>query len=179
MKKVFFILFIIVNSFFTSCSKEDALDPLPIIINSDFVRLDITSKRLEFQNFNTTYFGGNLTTPNSNIEKYELYVRRKKTNGVIVSNYVKILTVTSFPYDLKVTPKLIADSYGIPLSDIQTGESFAFQGFATTKQGKIISYNDLSSVVRTQPGMKQAFRFYTDIQTLNFVDPDFNNYQTQ
>lgn len=179
MNKLLFILHIILSISFLSCTKDDSLDPLPIIVNADFVRLDIISKRLEFQNLNTTYFGGILSTPNSNIEKYDLYVRRKKSNGIIVSNYVKLLTISSFPYDLKVTPQLIADSYGIPLSEIETAESFSFLGYATTKQGKVISYNDLSSVVKTQPGMKQAFRFYTDIQTLAPFDPDFNNYQTQ
>ena len=179
MKKIYFIFFTIFAFSFISCSKEDAQDPLPIIVNADFVRLDITNKRLEFQNLSTTSFGGSLTTPNSNIVKYDLYVRRQKTNGVTVSNYIKMLTVIDFPYDLKVTPQLIAEAYGIPLTDIQSGESYSFLGFATTKQGKIISYNDLSSIVKTQPGLKQGFKFNTDIQTKAVFDPNFNNYLTQ
>ncbi len=177
MKKIFFII-----TFFAtliSCTKEDALDPLPLIVNGDFVRLDITSKRLEFQNLNTTYFGGNLTTPNANIEKYELFVRRKRANGILSSDYIKLLTVTNFPYDLRVTPQLIADAYNIPLSDLQISETYGFLAYATTKQGKVISYDSLSSVVRTQPGLKQAFRFFTDLEKDAVFNPDFNNYQNQ
>ncbi len=179
MKKIISLL-LLAGLSFASCDKQDSLDPRPIDVGGQYVRLDITNKMLASEHIDETYFGGFLSTPANNVEKYVLKVRRRNPNSVITGNYVELLTVTSFPTELKITPQMIADAIGIPVTSLEVGDYYVFFGEAYGFDGKVTNYNNLSSTVKTQPGMKQAFRFVTTLATdanINILNDTFNNYQ--
>lgn len=165
---------------FSSCETEDARDPRPIIQGGQYVRLDIRDKMLASEHISETKFGGLLSTPNNDVQKYVLKVRRKNPDGITTGNYVELLTVTSFPYQLQVTPQMIADAVGIPVSGLQEGDVYVFFGEAYGFNGYKTNYNNLSATVKTAPGMKQAFRFVTTLQNDNNIATsieNYNNYQ--
>lgn len=179
MKKIIALL-LLIGICIASCETQDSLDPRPIIQGGQYVRLDITNKMLASEHIDETYFGGLLTTPANNVEKYVLKVRRRNPNSVITGNYVELLTVTSFPTELKITPQMIADALQIPVTSLQVGDYYVFFGEAYGFDGTKTNYNNLSSTVKTQPGMKQAFRFVTTLATdanIAILNETFNNYQ--
>ena len=118
-----------------------------------------------------------MTTPANNVAKYVLKVRRTTPNSVITDNYKAIKfgtedTIRSFPLDLRITPQMIADALQIPVSTLQIGDKYFFYGEAYGFDGTKTTYNNLSATVRIQPGMKQAFRFVTSLET----DSNINNF---
>src|SRR6187402_589941 len=98
--KLFLLLFSVVALSFSSCEQDESLDPLPLKVDGQYVRLDVSSDRLNFNDLPNAYFGGTLSTPSNNIAKYELYIRRETGSGV-TADYVLYTTVTSFPYVLR------------------------------------------------------------------------------
>jgi hypothetical protein len=178
MKKLLIIPFVFLLFSFFSCEKDESLDPLPTIVGGQFVRLDITKKLLASQDIDNAEFGGHLTTPSNNVVKYELYVRYKSTLGVISNNYVLLKTITTFPYDLKVTPSELAQALNLPLSSLSKGDEFRFLGYSYDANNKVADYNSLSATVKTQPGMKQAYKFVTQLADNATVEQNsFDNYQ--
>lgn len=179
MKKIIALL-LLAGLTFMSCDTQDSLDPRPVIVAGQYVRLDITNKMLAGQHINETYFGGTLTAPGNNVQKYVLKVRRRNPYSVVTGNYVELLTVTSFPTELKITPQMIADALDLQLTDLQIGDYYVFFGEAYGFDGTVTNYNNLSATVKAQAGMKQAFRFVTTLETDANVasqTPTFNNYQ--
>lgn len=174
MKKLILIPLSFMFFTFSSCEKDESLDPLPTVVAGQYVRLDITKKVLAFEHINETEFGGILTTPGNNVAKYELFVRRTNAQGVISANYVLLKTITTFPVELKITPQDLATALNLQLSDLNSGDKFRFLGYSYNANGKIADYNSLSTTVKIQPGMKQAYKFVTglenDINLGNFFD---------
>ncbi len=186
MKKIFLIPFLLTMlASFSGCETQDSLDPRPVIVDGQYVRLDITNKVFALEHPETAMFGGMLTTPGNNVQRYELYVRRKNAAGIITGNNVLLLTVNSFPYELKITPQMIADVLGITVSDLQIGDFYGFSGVSYGFDGSKVEFINLSATVRSQPGMKQGYRFVTssltDAAIENFSDElnglTFDNYQ--
>jgi len=180
MKKIFYLTVFVLAVFnFSSCETEDARDPRPVIVGGQYVRLDITDKMLASEHIDDTQFGGTLSTPAGNVQRYVLKVRRKNPNGVTTGNYVELLTVNTFPYQLKVTPQMIADAIGIPVTSLERGDVYVFFGEAYGFDGTKTNYNSLSATVKAQAGMKQAFRFITTLETdANIANSyeTYNNY---
>ncbi len=178
MKNLFYLFLI---SFFTfSCEKDESLDPRPLEVQGQFVRLDITNKVLDILKLNEVTFGGLLTSPANNVASYEIFVRRE-TNDVVTGNYVKLLTINSFPSNLEITPQMLADALSIDVSTFIQGDIFRFRAFSYDFKGNKIDYNNLSSVIKSQKTMKQGYRFTTQIfQTASYSLPGFldnyNNY---
>jgi hypothetical protein len=162
LNKFFAIVFSIL--FFSSCQQDESLDPRPLIVDGQFVALDITKQRLQFENLETTEFGGLLTAPGNNVAKYDLYVRRRNPSGIITSDYKLLLTVESFPTALSITPSMIANALGITVADLEKGDNYHFRGYATGFDGTVTDYNSLSATVRGLRSYKQAFLFRTDLQ---------------
>lgn len=181
MKKIFYISVLVLALFnFSSCETEDARDPRPVIVGGQYVRLDITDKMLAFEHLDDTKFGGLLTAPSGNVQKYVLKVRKRNPVGVTTGNYVELLTVNTFPYQLEVTPQMIATAIGVNVTDLEKGDTYVFFGEAYGFDGTKTNYNNLSATVRAQAGMKQAFRFVTSLQDDNGIETSyetFNNYQ--
>lgn len=172
MKKILkFVYVFAAFILFTSCETDKSLDPRPILQGGQYVRLDITKTRLYFDDLANAEFGGQLSTPNNDVQKYDLYITRK-ANGVVLGEYQKLLSVTNFPSQLVITPKMIADIYGITPSELKQGEVYKFLGYATGVDGTVTNYNNLSSTVKSQVGMKQGFKFQTDLENSSAVPGD-------
>jgi hypothetical protein len=177
------LLFLLISIFaFQSCEKDESLDPRAQLIPGQFVRLDITSKVLKGikpnppsddpTNFtqdevDNSFFGGLLTTPSGNIVEYNLYIRRRDINGII-SPYVPIKTITSFPYNLKITNADIAAAFNLNISDIKFGEEYYFYGESFDSNRNKSNFYSLSSTVQGAPGMKQGYRFRSTSQDIRF-----------
>lgn len=166
MKKIFFILSIFLTLFvFSSCEKDESLDPLPTIVSGQFVRIEPTKRLLAIEHIEDTYFGGMLTNPGNNVVRYELFVRFTSDIGIVNQNYVPLVTISSFPYDLKITPQMLATALGMNISDFKKSSKLNFLAYAYDANENVTDYNSLSSTVKTQPGMKQAFKFLTKFES--------------
>lgn len=166
--KILSILFSFI--FLSSCEKDESLDRRPLIVEGNFVRLDITNKFLNLDKPNEFYFGGILTAPSGKIKSYELFVRMKTGLGVQTSGYVKVpLDVNSFPFDLRVTPQMLASALNVQVNSFTNLSLFEFLGYAYDFEGKKYDYNNLSSVVKSVASNKQAFKFKAEI----FNNTDF------
>ena len=164
MKKLFFIpLFILTFFAFSSCEKDDSLDPRPVIVSGQYVRLNITQKRLNFDDINNTSFGGTITTPGNNVATYNLYVRKKDIFG-FATPFVLLKTVTAFPYELSITPNDIAAALNVPVSSLVFGDNYRFYGESFDAAGNRADWYSLSATIQGAPASyKEAYRFVTDM----------------
>lgn len=181
MKKIIFIPLLLIFAFF-SCQKDDSLDPRPIIVAGQYVRLDITSKRLNFDDINNTKFGGTITTPGNQVAKYNLYVRKVDIYG-FATNFVLLKTITTFPYELSITPNDIATALNVPVSSLVFGDNYRFYGESFDFEGNRADYYSLSATIQGTPSYKQAYRFRTDMTDTGGFNPDelaaFDSYIAQ
>jgi len=174
MKKFFLIPILFISLFALSSCEDDSLNPLPVQQLGQFMKLDIdpNHKQMDYNNMNDTYFGGILSNPTNNVVKFELMVRRT-TSGELTGDYIPLTTITSFPYDLRITPAQLVEVLGIQLSDIKAGDSFRFYGYSYDSNGNVAHYRSLASIVRTTNALEQAYRFNTSISAI--LDADYNN----
>jgi len=185
MKKIFLLpLFSILFLSFLSCEKDESLDPRPVRESGPFVRLDITKKRLNFDDINNTSFGGLLTTPDAKVSKYNLYVRRTDGFGSAFTEFKLVKTITSFPVELSISPADIATALEIPLSDLQFADVYRFYGEAFDLAGNRVDFYNLSQTIQSnQAFYKQAFRFGTDMTNADGMAQSeldvFDNYTPQ
>ncbi len=146
----------------SSCEKDESKEPRPLFVDGQYVRIDFTDNRvLDFDNINNTFFGGLITTPGNNVRKFEITVKRRN-GGVWGADFAKIpLEINVFPYELKITPQLLATSLNLPISDLKSNDFYLFRCSSTGLDGRIVTYNDLSAVIKNQSSMKQAYLFVT------------------
>jgi hypothetical protein len=182
MKKIF--LFITSIILLISCDRDESLDPRPIFIDGNYVRLDITKKVLKFQDSNVV-FGGMLTTPGSKVSKYNLYVRKTDLLDTSFGEFKLLKTVTSFPLDLQITTNDIAVALGLTTDQILNNETFRFYGESFDLAGNRADYSNLSTTIRSNLAFyKPAYRFRTALKdNVFFSNPDnlteFDNYTPQ
>ncbi len=171
MKKILVIPFLILTFFsFSSCEKDDSLDPRPVLEAGNYVRLDITKKRLNIDAINTTSFGGTITTPGNKVVLYNLYVRKKDIYG-FATDFKLIKTINTFPYELDITPADIAIALNVDVSTLVFGDTFRFYGESFDAAGNRADYYSLSATIQGAPSMKQGYRFVTDMtNTAGFSD---------
>lgn len=165
MKKFSILTFIALSLFSFSSCEDDSKDPLPAKVYGQFVKLDIedSHKQLDYNDIDNTYFGGILSTPSSNIVKFELMIRRTNAAGQLTSDYVPFMTITSFPYDLRITPAMIADALDLQISDLKDGEFYRWYGYSYDVNGNVATYRNLSTLNRTVPAVEQGYRFNTEL----------------
>lgn len=177
MKNFFLIPIFVLTLFTLSSCEDDSLDPLPVKVNGQFMKLDIdiNHKQMNLDHIDETYFGGVLSCPSSNVAKFELYVRRTNSSGELTGDYVPLMTISTFPYDLKITPAQLAQALGLQVSDLKRGDFFRFYGYSYDASGNVADYRSLASLVRTTRALEQGYRFNTDLSTTEFLDPDYNN----
>lgn len=160
-------------SVFSSCEKDQSLDPRPQLVPGQFMRLELTYEHkylIANQNpatpdftpaeIEAQYFGGKLTNPSGNVKTYNLYVKRVDLFN-LSSEYKLVKTVTSFPYDLKITLGDICAALGISVDDVRPTEAFYFYGESFDAKGNRAAFNNLSSTVQSAPTMFQGYRFRT------------------
>jgi hypothetical protein len=185
MKKIFIIpVLAILSLSFVSCEKDQSLDPLPVLISGSYVRLDITKKRLNFDDLANTSFGGSLTTPGGQVAKYNLYVRRTDQFGSSFGDFKLVKSITSFPTELNITPQDIATALDIPLTEIKFADIYRFYGESFDFAGKRTDFYNLSQTIQSnQAFYKEAFRFGTDVTDTSGMDigelAGFDNYTPQ
>jgi len=164
---------VLITGLFTSCEKDESLDPRPIQVAGMYARLDITQKVLKDYDPDNSYFGGPLTDPSGKIVKYNLYVKRRDGLG-FSTEFFKIKEITSFPTELKIYDADIAAAIGLDASEIGFGDEYFFYGESFDAQGNRADYYSLSAIVQGAPGMKQAYRFKTTSQNENFFAQPIN-----
>ena len=95
MKKIFLLpIFILTFVSFSSCEKDESLDPRPLFVSGQFMRLDIKRDRLNVNDPNTS-FGGPLTNPSNTVVRYELFVRLTR-GGVVQSDIYLMMCLLLF-----------------------------------------------------------------------------------
>jgi hypothetical protein len=183
MKRIalLFIAFLF-TGFFISCEKDDSLDPRPVEVGGLYARLDITNKVMKSYDLENSYFGGMLTNPSGKIVKYNLYVKRRDGNGVS-SEFAFIKEITSFPVELKIYRADLITALGLTPDSTGFGDEYFFYGESFDAQGNRADYYSLSATVQGAPGMKQAYRFKTTSQDLNYFNnpanlAEYDNYAT-
>jgi len=177
MKKIFFIPILLAALCFSSCEKDDSLDPLPLLVEGQYMRLDITRDRIDANNITTSSFGGLLTNPSHSVVKYDLFVRWFRP-GTLSSEYVPLRTITSFPAELSVTTQDVEAAYadaGRTIT-VQDGDVFRFIAYSYDAKGVRAGYRELSATIRGESAYKQAYKFNT-LVTPNLTST-YNNYQT-
>lgn len=174
MKKIFFLSLLSFVFTFSSC-EDESLSPLPIKVEGQFVKFNIANKQFDLADLDHTTFGGTLVSTAGNIVKYELFVRRTNGNGDVTGDYVLLQTITSFPYELVLTPVQIATALGITVADLQAGDRYSFLGFSYDGNGKKVGFANLSRSVQIANFVEQGYKFNTQLSTP--VDPDYNNHQ--
>lgn len=173
MRKILFtICALTILSVLSSCEKDQSLDPRPQLVSGQFVRLELTydhkyliAKSSAVINPEFTdaeiqdhYFGGMLTNPSGNVKTYNLYVKKVDLYNNS-TEYKLVKTVTSFPYDLRVTLADIASALGLTVNDIKALETFYFYGESFDAKGNRAAFNNLSATVQSAPTMFQGYRF--------------------
>jgi len=180
MKKIFLLpAFFFAFLSFSSC-EDDSKNPLPKQVIGQYMKLDIDPShwQMDYNDIANTYFGGTLSSPGGTVVKFDLTVRRTNPDGDTTSDYVPLMSITSFPYELKITPTMVAAALGLQVSDLKDGDFYRFYGYSYDSSGRQATYRDLSSLNKSTPEMEQGYRFNTNLTTAiippNAVDP-YNN----
>ena len=163
MKKFFFLpVFIFVAFSFLSC-EDDSLNPLPEKVAGQFMRLEIKTRIMDVNDMANAEFSGTLSNTSGNVVKYELYVRRRDDQGALTGDYVLMQTINSFPYNLRITPQMIADTYGLNVSDLKKGEVYTFFAYSYDAFGNKAGYLNLARIIQVTAGMQQGYKFNTTL----------------
>lgn len=174
MKHIFKIIpLALIMMFLGSC--ED-IDKDPYEINGvdgpfgAYVRLDIsTAPVLDVTDIENTVFGGTLNVPTNNVASYELKVRR--VSAGTASDYFTLYTTSTFPAELAVTASSLSSALGITVPDLLPGDRFDFEATSIGNDGSVVTFDNFSGDLGTNPGQAQAYRFVTFI-SCPFVQAD-------
>jgi len=182
MKKIFLlpILFLIFLSF-SSC-EDDSKNPLPKQVVGQYMKLDIDKShwQLDYNDVPNTYFGGTLSNPGGTVVKFNLTVRRSDPDKILTGNYVPLMTITSFPYELKITPAMLAEALGLQVSDLKNGDFYRFYGYSYDASGNEATYRNLSSLNKSTNAMEQGYRFNTELTSnVTAADEESNPYNNR
>ena len=174
MKNVFkLIQLAVIVLLFTACGD---IDKSPFEINGvdgpfgTFVRLDITTAGvLDVTDIANTSFGGTLTAPANNVASWSLEVRRV-SNGE-ASDYLSLVTITSFPAEFRATPTDLAAVFGLDVTDLIPGDRFDFEATSIGTDGTIATFDDFGPNLQANPAQAQGYRFVTFL-SCPFVQAD-------
>ena len=179
MKKLFFLpVFVFIAFSFLSC-EDDSLNPLPEKVSGQYMKLDIKTRQMNVNDISNTAFTGTLSNPSGNVVKYELYVRRRDASGYLTGNYVLMQTITSFPYELKITPQMIADTYGLNVADLKQSEVYTFFAYSYDAAGNKAGYINLARILQVTAAMEQGYKFNTSLDVPLPLDAEvpYDNHQ--
>lgn len=166
MKKLFFLAVIIFAAFSISSCEDDSTNPLPEMVNGQYMKLDIKTREMDFDDLETTAFTGTLSNPSGNVVKYELYVRRRDASGFLTGEYTLMQTITSFPYELSITPQQVATALGLNVSDLQNGDVYTFFAYSYDANGNKAGYANLARILQVTAAMEQGYKFNTQLYNL-------------
>lgn len=136
----------------------------------NFIRLDISSAPvLDVTDLANAQFGGLFTNPSGNTASYTLTVRR--VSGGVMTDYVPLVTLTSFPAEFFATPANIAAALGVLETDLLAGDRFDFEASSVGTDGSVATFDGFAPNLQGNPGMAQGYRFQTFI-SCPFVQAD-------
>ena len=181
MKKLFLLpIFLLVAFSFSSCEDDD-LNPLPTKVSGQFMKLDIKTREMDVSNPETAAFTGTLSNTSGDVVKYELYVRRR-TGNFLTGDYVLMQTITSFPYELKITPQMVATALNVDVSDfIVDSDVFTFFAYSYDAEGNKAGYINLARILQVTASMNQGYKFNTRITKTPLpldAEVPYDNHQT-
>jgi hypothetical protein len=163
MKKLFFLpVFIFAAASFLSC-EDDNLNPLPELVKGQYMKLDIKTREMDFNDLNNAAFTGTLSDPSGTIVKYDLFVRRRDASGFLTGDYTFMQTINSFPYELSITPQMVATALGLEVSQLQNGDVYTFFGYSYDAAGNKAGYINLARTLQVTATMEQGYKFNTDL----------------
>lgn len=182
MKKMFLSLFFIAIAI-SSCSKDDSLDPRPVLVSGQFVKFDIKNKILDSENPSSATFGGVLSAPGNKVVSYKVYVRLYKA-PLPATDFKFLREVTQFPSDLYFTAQDIATALNIPVAKVEFSTVLGFYGEAFDADGNRFDFSNLSTVIRANSSAyKHAFRFNSSVLKLADISQvsydEYNNWEGQ
>ena len=166
MKKyIYLFAFVSVSLFLASC-EDDSLDPLPTKDIGQFMKLDLQYRQFDANNINNTFIGGTLSNPSNTVVRYELFVRRTNAAGVLTGDYVPLVTINSFPHELRITPAQIATALGLTVNDLQAGDFYRFIAYSYNANGVKAGYTNLARILQISEAVEQGYRFNTELSLL-------------
>ncbi len=172
MKKI--LILIVTFGLFISC-QEDSLEPIPDKVPGSFVYLEVERPVIDVTQITTSSFGGTLVAPSDNVASYELFVRR--FSGGNISEYVSLLTATTFPFELGVTAVSIAAALGLETEDILAGDRFDFIAESIDFDGNKTTFETLAPDTQGEPGVRQAYSFLTYVSCPFDASESIGTYQ--
>lgn len=174
MKNNIFLALLVLLSL-TSCEKDESLDPRPDLVPGKYVVLNVSNKYIDFNNISTSSFDATLTSPSNAIVRYELFVRRRGSNGIITSDFKLFKTITSFPFELKVTLQEIATVLNEDIATFEQGDIYQFSAYSYDVNGVRTGFLNLSNVLQSASSMKQAYKFSTILE-IPATGEGYNNF---
>ncbi len=157
MKK-YILLLLCITVFGSSCTKDESLDPRSVLVEGQFIKLDIIDPAIYATDLPNSTFKGMISAPANNVDKFEIFVARRDAFGFI-SDFVLYETITTFPYELTVNATKLAAA-GIPV--IANSDFLRFYG-KSYKGNTVCDYNSLSSTIKSLKSMKQGYRFLVPV----------------
>src|SRR6476620_6442682 len=168
MKKLFFLPVFIVAFFSLISCEDDALNPLPTKVSGQYMKLDIKNRQMDFTDIANAAFTGTLSDTSGKVVKYELFVRRRDASCFLTGDYTLMQTITSFPYELRITPQMVADALGLAVSDLEDGDVYTFYAYSYDAAGNKVGYSNLARILQVTGTMKQGYKFNTNLTSTPF-----------
>lgn len=163
MKKIFLLsVFAFMAIGFSSCEDDD-LNPLPEKVAGQYMKLDIKTRQMDMRDMSTAAFTGTLINTSGNVVKYDLYVRRRDPSGFLTGDYTFMTSITTFPYELRITPQMVADALDLDVSQLQNGDVYTFFAYSYDASGKKAGYANLARVLQITATMEQGYKFNTSL----------------
>ncbi len=145
---------------FSACEDEDK-NPLNVFelddTQSPFVRIVLDERVVALGDLSSASLTAVVDDPSDNVSSWSLGVSRE--SGGMVSDTVQVLTVNSFPSEISLPYSDVATALGISFDDFQGGDFLRFLGTATGTDGTVVTSENFSNNVITQPEQRQAFNF--------------------
>ncbi|MFT3793852.1 hypothetical protein [Flavobacterium sp.] len=161
MKKLFLLPIAFLMAFGVSSCEDDSTNPLPEKVAGQYMKLDIETREMDFDELSTTAFTGILSNPSGNVVKYDLYVRRRDPSQFLTGDYVYMQSITTFPYNLRITPQMVATALGLNVSDLQDGDVYTFFAYSYDASGHKAGYMNLARINQITASMEQGYKFNT------------------
>jgi hypothetical protein len=181
MKKLFLLsVFVFAALGLLSC-EDDNLNPLPELVKGQYMKLDIKTREMNYTDLTNTAFTGTLSDPSGTVVKYDLYVRRRDASGFLTGDYVFMKSITSFPYELSITPEMVATALNLQVSDLQAGDVYTFFAYSFDASGNKAGYINLARILQVTATMEQGYKFNTALSVTPLpldAEVPYNNHLT-
>jgi len=174
MKRILIIVlsFMALMSFFTSCEKDNAKDPLFEYYQTEnmapYVRVIMDTQLIDITQIASSSVTFSVDDPGDNVASWSATVRLE---GSTTTDDAIFRTVTSFPETFTYTTTELANLVGLELSDLLAGDKFVFSGVSTGVDGRVLTVNNLGPDLFGQPEQRNAYNFEVRISCPALIFP--------